>query len=72
MSVITHVFAPTYWSVRFAGTPYTVKPKRLDKAGVWCKTEKANICYNLAFFNMSNGDTVNFVSSNYRDVGPTT
>lgn len=66
---IVHVFKPTYWSVHFAGTYVNDTPKRIDKAKEWALSEKADICYNLAFFNLSTKVTENYVKGNYKDFG---
>lgn len=67
--VITHVFSPTYWSVRFAGTYVLTKPIRTDKVKDWCLSEKANICYNLAYFNLADKKTITYVKGNWKDLG---
>lgn len=71
--VIVHVFDQTYWSVRFGGTPYKTRPRKADKAREWatgeCDGRKADIVYNLAYFNMADYSTVNYVHALGYDVG---
>lgn len=69
MSVITHVFPKTYWDIWFEGTPYNTRPKTARIAKDWTLAAKADASYNLAFFNMSNYDTVNYVKAKGSDVG---
>ncbi|MBQ0165347.1 MAG: peptidoglycan-binding protein [Bacteroidales bacterium] len=67
--IITHVFSPTYWTVSFEGTPYNTNPKTALKAKDWAVKTGADVVYNLAFFNMSNYNTVNYVKGGYKDFG---
>lgn len=67
--IITHVYDPKLWDIWFEGTPYNSKPKKRGTAKEWAATNKADVVYNLGFFNMSNFDTVTYVKAKGFDVG---
>lgn len=71
--VITHVYDPKLWDIRFSGTPYTTKTKLRGKAPDWANGKvdgkKADVVYNLGFFDMKTYDTVTYVKANYIDCG---
>lgn len=67
--IIVHLFNPTYWDIWFEGTYVNTKPKIARIAKDWTLAAKADVSYNLAFFNMKNYDTVNYVRAKGFDVG---
>lgn len=69
MSIIVAVYNPIYWDIHFEGTPYNTFPKTALKAKDWAAKTGADVVYNLAFFQMSNYNTVNYVKAKGFDVG---
>lgn len=67
--IVTQVYDTRYWDIWFMGSKYYDSPKTALKAKEWCISSKADMCYNLAMFNMSNYNTISYVKSKGYDVG---
>lgn len=68
--VITHVYDPVMWDIWFEGTPRTVRPKELKTAKEWAESAKADVAYNLGFFDAKTHKTTSYVKSKGQDLGP--
>ena len=67
--VIVNILDKKYWDVWIAGSHYNTKPKVMQTVKEWCIAEKADLAYNLALFNFSDGKTVTFVHNYVGDIG---
>lgn len=67
--VIVNILDKRYWDVWIAGSHYNTKPKIMRTVKDWCIAEKADVAYNLALFNFSDGKTVTFVHNPVGDIG---
>ena len=71
--IVTQVYDPKLWDVSFSGTPYATTPKKKGKAQAWANGEvdgrKADVVYNLGFFDMKNYSTVTYVKARGYDIG---
>lgn len=73
------ILDPKKYELWVAGTPYSASSYPLKTLETWCKEEKADMTWNLAFFNMSGygkdkygpikGRTLTYVKSKGKDVG---
>lgn len=65
---IVNIFDPKEWDIWFAcGSAYRTYPKPVKTAKQFCIEQKADLCFNLALFNFSGHETVNYVRT--RDFG---
>lgn len=67
--VIVNIIDLNQWNLWIAGTHYNTKPKVVKTAKNWCISENADVCYNLALFNLTDKSTVSYVHNKVGDIG---
>ena len=67
--IIVNLFDKSLWDIWIEGSHYNTTPKTRMTVANWCVASKADLCFNLALFNLNNGNTITYVHNANGDIG---